>query len=98
MFILLTIDDRINGPGIRHTDRSEDVVDAHYDSKAYAGGCRDDGILVCSTPFGPWSASAMAISSSESLIGFEIYPSIPAARQRSRSPFIAWAVIAMIGM
>jgi hypothetical protein len=32
------------------------------------------------------------------LTGFEIYPSIPAARQRSRSPFMAWAVIARMGM
>ncbi len=41
-----------------------------------------------------WIVSA----SSTGLMGLVIYPSIPAARQRSRSPFIACAVTAMIGM
>src|ERR1700722_5038705 len=31
-------------------------------------------------------------------IGLETYPSMPADKQRSSSPFNAWAVMAMIGM
>jgi hypothetical protein len=44
------------------------------------------------------SAAAIAVSRSGTLIGLETYPSIPASIQRSRSPLMAWAVMAMIGM
>lgn len=38
------------------------------------------------------------LSNSSRSMGFERYSSMPAARNRSRSPFKAWAVRAMIGM
>jgi hypothetical protein len=42
--------------------------------------------------------SSMSFKRSKARIGFEMYPSIPAARHRSLSPAMACAVIAMIGM
>src|ERR1700733_3771981 len=41
---------------------------------------------------------AIVSSNSSRLTGFEMYPSIPARRQRSRSPSIAFAVRAMSGV
>ena len=45
----------------------------------------------------PSRCRSITSKNSSGCIGFDRYPSIPAARHRASSPFIAWAVMAMIG-
>src|SRR2546428_9421550 len=68
------------------------------DSRTGGVASGEGGLALVSVGGASALGTCFLISSKRSLVrtGFETYPSIPASKQRSLSPYIAWAVMAMI--